>query len=165
MHMDGKTLQQHQVFMKARLSRDPPSWEEYVRALASQFGDCVFDDSMGELTSLKQKGSIQDYQDQFKEFLNRVKLTESYVVSYFLSGLKEEMQLSVKMFMPRTIQHAKTLARLEETKILNALRKIKTFQKFEKSPRNFQGNKSQLALFPTSEPILSGTHKKNPLKS
>lgn len=59
----------------------------------------VFDDSKGELMRLKQKGSVQDYQDQFEE------LPESYAASCFLSGLKEELQLSVRMFMPTTLQH------------------------------------------------------------
>ncbi|XP_071923237.1 uncharacterized protein [Coffea arabica] len=54
MHLERKALQWPQVFMKGRISRDPPSWEEYVRALGSRFGDCLYDDPMGDLKSLKQ---------------------------------------------------------------------------------------------------------------
>lgn len=37
MHMEGRALQWHQVFSKSRFTSDVPSWEDYVRNLASQF--------------------------------------------------------------------------------------------------------------------------------
>lgn len=70
MHLEGKALQWHQVFMKGRNSRDPPSWEEYVRALGSRFGDCLYDDPMGDLKSLKQNRTVKEYQESFEELLN-----------------------------------------------------------------------------------------------
>ncbi|XP_071913952.1 uncharacterized protein [Coffea arabica] len=120
MHLEDKALQWHQVFMKARISRDPPSWEEYVRALGARFGDCLYDDPMGDLKSLKQTRTVKEYQDSFEELLNRVALPEQYAVSCFIRGLREEIQLSVRMFMPRDLQHAVGLAKIEEAKILNA---------------------------------------------
>ena len=69
-----------------------------------------------------------EYQEQFEELLNRVDLPEDYATSYFLSGLKTEIQLAVRMFMPKTLQHARTLAKPEEAKMLTQQRKgvIKT---------------------------------------
>lgn len=60
---------------------------------------------------------MQEFQDSFEELLNRVELPESYAISCFLSGLKEEIQLAVRMFMPKTLSHTYCLAKLEELKI------------------------------------------------
>ena len=53
----------------------------------------------------------------FEEFLNKVDLPEDYATSCFLSGLKPEIQLTVRMFMPKNVQHARILAKIEEAKI------------------------------------------------
>ncbi|GAB2220955.1 hypothetical protein Droror1_Dr00012115, partial [Drosera rotundifolia] len=55
-----------------------PLWEEYAR----------------ELKLSRQEGTVQGYHDMFDSLLNRVKLIEEYVVSHFVSGLKEEIQWS-----------------------------------------------------------------------
>lgn len=123
MHFEGKALQWHQIFMKSKMSGDPPRWEEYVRTLASRFSDCIFDEPMGELMSLRLKGTIQAYREQFEELLSILELLENYTVSCFLSGLKEEIQLSVHIFLPKTLQHARTLAKLDKSKILNSFKK------------------------------------------
>ena len=117
MNLEGKALQWHQIFMRSRLTREIPAWEEYVRELSSRFGDSLYDDPMGELKSLKQSGSVQEYHDLFEELLNRVDLPEDYATSCFVSGLKPEIQLTVRMFMPRNVQHARTLAKIEEAKV------------------------------------------------
>ncbi|XP_071905722.1 uncharacterized protein [Coffea arabica] len=116
MNLEGKALQWHQIFMKSRLTREAPLWEEYVKELSSRFGDSLYDDPMGELKSLKQTGSVQEYHDLFEELLNRVDLPEDYATSCFISGLKPDIQLSVRMFMPKNICHARILARMEEAK-------------------------------------------------
>ena len=112
-------------FMKARISRHPPSWEEYVRALGSRFGDSLYDDPMGDLKSLKQIRSVKEYQELFEKLLNRVDLPEQYIVSCFIRGLKEEIQLAKRMFVPHDLQHAVGLPKIEEARILNAWKQRK----------------------------------------
>ena len=41
-----------------------------------------------------------------------------YATSYFLSGLKLEIQLTIRMFMPKNVQHAIILSKIEEAKML-----------------------------------------------
>nr|XP_027126014.1 uncharacterized protein LOC113742375 [Coffea arabica] len=118
MNLEGKALQWHQIFMRSRLTREIPAWEEYIRELSSRFGDSLYDDPMGELKSLKQSGTVQEYHDLFEELLNRVELPEDYATSCFMSGLKPEIQLSVRMFMPKNVQHPRTLAKIVEAKVL-----------------------------------------------
>nr|CAD1832891.1 unnamed protein product [Ananas comosus var. bracteatus] len=55
-----------------------------------------------------------EYQDKFDALLNRVVLTEEYAISCFLSGLKDEIQIPVRMFQPRSLQRALSLAKLQE---------------------------------------------------
>ncbi|KAL0324846.1 UNVERIFIED_CONTAM: hypothetical protein Scaly_1641400 [Sesamum calycinum] len=90
-HLEGRALQWHQVYMKSRLTREVPNWEEYVRALYDRFGTQLYDDPMAELMNLKQVGTVQDYLDKFDELLNRVDLLEAYVVSCLLAGLRSDI--------------------------------------------------------------------------
>ena len=102
MNLEGKALQWHQILLRSRVTRDLPAWEEYIKEMASRFGGCLYDDPMGELKALKQEGSVLEYQEQFEELLNRVDLPEDYATSCFISGLKTEIQLAVRMFKPKT---------------------------------------------------------------
>ena len=77
------------------------------------------------LKSLKQIRSVKEYQESFEELLNRVDLPEQYAVSCFIRGLKEEIQLAKRMFVPRVLQHAVGLPKIEEARILNALKQGK----------------------------------------
>ena len=79
---------------------------------------------MGDLKSLKQTRAVKKYQESFEELLNRVELPEQYVVSCFIRGLKEEIQLAVRMFMPRDLQHAVGLVKIE-AQILSAWKQSK----------------------------------------
>ncbi|KAG8362935.1 hypothetical protein BUALT_BualtUnG0022100 [Buddleja alternifolia] len=54
LHLEGKALQWHQIFMQTHLTRELPNWEEYVRALSDGFGVFLYDDPMVELMNLKQ---------------------------------------------------------------------------------------------------------------
>lgn len=111
-HLEGKALQWHQIYIKSRLTRSHPTWEEYVSALNTRFGADLYDNPMAELKFLKQMGSTMEYQDKFDVLLNRVELPEEYAVSCFLRGQKDEIQISVRMFQPRTLQKALSLAKL-----------------------------------------------------
>ena len=86
--------------------------------MSSRFGDYLYNNPMSELMSLTQRGMVRKYQEVLEELLNRLKLSKDYVVNCFLSGLKEEIQLAVRMFMPKSLHHAQSLAIMEEAKPL-----------------------------------------------
>nr|DAD20694.1 TPA_asm: hypothetical protein HUJ06_022157 [Nelumbo nucifera] len=94
-HLEGKALQWHHTLM-------------------NRFGP-AFDDSMSELMSLKQSGSVVEYMEQFENILTRVELTEEYKIICFITGLEYETQMHVRMFHPTIIQHATNLAKLFES--------------------------------------------------
>ncbi|KAG8384286.1 hypothetical protein BUALT_Bualt04G0102600 [Buddleja alternifolia] len=113
-HLEGKALQWHQMFMKGRLTRQVPNWEEYIRALSDRFGQLVYDDPMSELVNLKQVGNVQHYLDKFDEIVNCLELPDQYALSCFLGGLKSEISVNVRMFGPKSLQEAISLAKLQE---------------------------------------------------
>ncbi|KAG8363657.1 hypothetical protein BUALT_Bualt19G0045300 [Buddleja alternifolia] len=117
-HLEGKALQWHQMYMKGRLTREIPNWEKYVRALNDRFGALIYDDPMSELVNLKQLGTIQQYLDRFDEIVNCLDLPDYYALSCFLGGLKSEISVNVRMFRPKPLQEAISLSKLQEQAIL-----------------------------------------------
>ena len=102
-NLEGRALQWHQNWTKFKKSDEVVTWESYVQKLEGHFGDHNGQDPMSELLSFKQTGKVSDYHDQFEALLGRVQLNETYVVSFFLSGLKNAIQQPVKRFMPKTL--------------------------------------------------------------
>ncbi|KAG8390797.1 hypothetical protein BUALT_Bualt01G0120900 [Buddleja alternifolia] len=90
-HLEGKALQWHQMYMKGRLTREIPNWEEYVRVLNDRFGALIYDDPI---------------------------LPYHYALSCFLGGLKSEISVNVRMFRPKSLQEAISLSKLQEQAIL-----------------------------------------------
>ncbi|GJY27777.1 retrotransposon protein, putative, ty1-copia subclass [Tanacetum coccineum] len=75
------------------------TWELYEKEILRRFGD-VYDDLLVELKILKQSGDVQSYQDKFEMLQNKVDLTEPHAVSIFMTGLKSEIGIPLRMFMP-----------------------------------------------------------------
>lgn len=59
-------------------------------------------------------GSLQQYMEEFDVLYCKSGLNEDQVVCHFLGGLKEEIELSVKIFKPTSLQLAFALARVHE---------------------------------------------------
>ena len=77
------------------------SWEAFVKSLHVRFGTTAYDDPMETLTRLRQVGLVVHYKGQYESLSNRVKeLSENHKLGCFLSGLKEEIRVLVKMFNP-----------------------------------------------------------------
>lgn len=62
---------------------------------------------------LRQITTVEEYKSQFEALANRVRgLNESHKLSFFLSGLKDEIRLMVRMLSPSNIHIAYGLARM-----------------------------------------------------
>ncbi|XP_028056715.1 uncharacterized protein LOC114260736 [Camellia sinensis] len=73
---------------------------------------------MGNLTKLKQTTTVRAYQEQFEVLANKTQNhPETFFISCFISGLKDEIQPGVLMFKPTSITQAIGLAKLQETSI------------------------------------------------
>ncbi|KAF5462657.1 hypothetical protein F2P56_018645 [Juglans regia] len=111
-HMEGPSLVWFQDLEESGTIQD---WEGFTKALLVRFGPSAYDDPMEYLTRLKQTGSVEDYKTSFEGLSNRLKkLSEDYKLSCFLSGLKDEIRLPVRMFGPKNLLTAYSLAKIQE---------------------------------------------------
>ncbi|RVW97594.1 Transposon Ty3-G Gag-Pol polyprotein [Vitis vinifera] len=129
LHLEGKAIQWHQGYIKTRGNEAYLDWSEYVIALNARFGQHVFDDPIANLRNLRQTGSLQSYMDEFDELYPRADIKESHALSFFLSGLIDELQMPVRMFKPQTLADAYSLARLQEIAVAALQNKPKPVSK------------------------------------
>jgi hypothetical protein len=91
------------------------NWHEFVRVVQIRFGPTNYDDPMEMLTKLKQTHTITAYKSQFESTSNKVRdLSELHKLSCFMSGMKDEIRLAVKMQGPRNLGEAYPLAKIQE---------------------------------------------------
>lgn len=92
-----------------------PNWSKFTEVINTRFGPMEYEDYAESLAKLKQTGSLRDYQKEFEKLSNHVTgLPESFLVSWLIGGLKDEIRVEVKMFKPTSLMAAIGLARLEE---------------------------------------------------
>lgn len=110
--MEGQALIWFQVLEK---SGGLKGWEEFAQALITRFGTDSSDDPMETLTMLKQTGTMEEYKCKFEALSSRLRgLSESYKLSCFLSGLRDDIRLPVRMFKPDNLLTAYSLAKIQE---------------------------------------------------
>ncbi|XP_019462912.1 PREDICTED: uncharacterized protein LOC109361830 [Lupinus angustifolius] len=113
MHFEGKALKRHHAYVKSSWTNSLPSWNEYVNILVERFGD-LCDDPMADLMKLRHKGTINDYHEEFDAIITRLDLPTEYTLSCFLGGLRNDIQMMVRMFQPPTVRKGFALAKLYE---------------------------------------------------
>ncbi|XP_057987571.1 uncharacterized protein LOC131171457 [Hevea brasiliensis] len=75
------------------------------------------EDPLEDLKNLKQEFTLQDYWNSLNQLYSKARIQEEKALNFFLSGLVDELQLVVKMFKPRTLSEAYSLARLQEVTV------------------------------------------------
>ncbi|CAL9213941.1 unnamed protein product, partial [Arabidopsis halleri] len=88
-------------------------WWSYKLLLQVRYNKHV-DDSIAELQQLHETEGIEEYHEKFELIKSRVKLSEAYLVSVYLAGLRSDTQVNVRMFQPQTIQQCFSIGRLYE---------------------------------------------------
>ena len=92
-YMDGRALAWFQWLQK---NHQISSWPLFLDALRSRFGPSEYRDLQGELSKLSQVGTVDDYLAKFEELSNQVSgVFESFLQSYFESGLKSEIKKEI----------------------------------------------------------------------
>lgn len=66
---------------------------------------------------LKQEGSVREYYDAFVPFSRKEGWNDSCAMGVFVWGLQPEIERSVKLFKPKTLREAYSLAILKEVTI------------------------------------------------
>ncbi|XP_026398913.1 uncharacterized protein LOC113294751 [Papaver somniferum] len=159
MYLEGKV---DIWFQDYQIGKPLITWDDFVRDICLRFQELGHDDVVGEFNKLSKLGSVLDYQEVFEDLkalmlAKNPYLTEAYFTSSFISGLKDELQLHVQMFSPKSLSNAVYLARMQEALLENAARKKKFH--YRPPPLSVPTNYSQRQ--PTS-PVTSPTnHSRN----
>jgi hypothetical protein len=114
-HLEGEAQLLYQLFKE---SEEQVSWETLKNGLHVRHGPTQFDDFFGDLTKLRQTGTVREYQGEYERLLSRAGcLSLTQQVSGFISGLKESIRPEVQASRPPTLTAAVGLARLYETRL------------------------------------------------
>jgi hypothetical protein len=115
-HMEGKALS---WFQSLHNTHNLSSWNEFLVAIQVRFGKGSYDDSMETLSKLKQTGLVEEDKTQFELLAKRVlRLIDSYKLSMFWGGLRDDIRLPVRMSNPKKLNDVYALARIREECIL-----------------------------------------------
>ncbi|KAG7559778.1 Aspartic peptidase domain superfamily [Arabidopsis thaliana x Arabidopsis arenosa] len=114
LHFDGRASTWHQSLMQEPknhgLLRD---WESYKLQVKERFED-VMEDPIAELKQLQETTGITENHEKFERIKTRVALSEEYLVSAYLAGLRLETQMHIRMFDPKSVRQCLMLGRLYE---------------------------------------------------
>ena len=98
-----------------------------MEALLIRFGLSAYEDPMEALTRLRQTSNVIGYKGQFKALSNRIRdLSENHKLSCFLSGLRDEIRLPIKMLNPKTLNEAFGLAKIQEEYVMSSKKFLKS---------------------------------------
>ncbi|KAG7543003.1 Retrotransposon gag domain [Arabidopsis thaliana x Arabidopsis arenosa] len=114
-HFDDLAATWHQWILQSVLWKHVRhDWVTYKMLLQGRFKELEVDPIV-ELKKLQETDGIEDFHKKFELIKSQVNLSEAYLVSVYLAGLRPDTQLNVRMFQPQTIQHCFMLGRLYET--------------------------------------------------
>ena len=87
--------------------------------MSERFGLIGSRDVVEEFNKLQSKGTVEEYQEKFEELKTKMliknsQLNESYFISNFISGLKEQVKPMVKISKPDTLSKVFEIAKLQE---------------------------------------------------
>lgn len=114
LHFDGHASTFYQSLVQSTYGGNLNiSWDSYKMLLKDRFED-VLDDPIAELKQLQETSGIVDYHEKFELIKTRVNLSEEYLVSAYLAGLRIDTQMHVRMFQPHSVRQCLLLGRLYE---------------------------------------------------
>jgi|UniRef100_A0A2N9E1U6 hypothetical protein len=117
-------------------------WDNFTRAIQLRFRPPSYDDPMGLLIKLKHVNSIEEYKGLFESLSNRIRnMSSMHKLSCFMSGLKDEVRLAIKMQGLRTLGEAYALAKIQEQYLANV--KGSTRPSYEANKNNWEQYSSQ----------------------
>ncbi|KAL4369229.1 hypothetical protein GQ457_05G012890 [Hibiscus cannabinus] len=140
---DGYIMQKHHL-----------TWHEFTADLCHRFCDKNQWDVIEEFNKLCQSSTVEEYQEKFEELKplmlqQNSHLPETYFVSSFISGLKEEIRHKVKIHEPTTLADAYRKAQLYELSLEVESRKFKAPLRFNNTFMNNRISTQQSSLQPT----------------
>lgn len=113
-HLEDKALHWFKSYIGIREKGKALQRSKFVEALVARFGDQLFEDPIAELKKLQQVSSLQTYLEEFDLKLCETNLSEAQAISYFLGGLREEVEIAVRVLKPTSLKEAYALAKVQD---------------------------------------------------
>ncbi|XP_042044219.1 uncharacterized protein LOC121789968 [Salvia splendens] len=154
-HLEGKALQWHRGFFTLHGDETYIDCRYYISCLAARFGAHAFEDPLADLRNLKQKGTLQSYMDTFDELYPRAGIREDQALSFFLSGLIDELQMPVRMFRPKGLAEAYSLAKLQDLTVKALGIKPKGLQSNVYTNSSYYSSSKPMAVTSTNKPVVN----------
>jgi hypothetical protein len=97
--MEGPTIHWFNLLME---TEDELSWEKLKRALIARYGGRRLENPFEELSTLRQKGTVEEFVEAFELLSSQVgRLPEEQYLGYFMSGLQPQIRRRVRTLNPR----------------------------------------------------------------
>ena len=118
-HLEGEANQWWQWLRRAYQEEDRVvTWELFEEELWARFGPTECEDFDEALSKVRQIGSLRDYQKEFERLGNRVHgWSQKALVGSFMGGLRSEISETIRMFKPKTLKEATSLARMKDEQL------------------------------------------------
>lgn len=118
-HLEGEANQWWQWMRRAyEEERRLVTWKIFVEELWARFGPTECEDFDEALSRVRQTGSLREYQKEFERLGNRVHgWSQKALVGTFMGGLKPEISEEIRMFRPKTLKEAISLARMKDEQL------------------------------------------------
>ncbi|KAH9658539.1 hypothetical protein KPL70_023536 [Citrus sinensis] len=118
-HLEGEANQWWQWMRRAyEEEKRPVTWKIFVEELWARFGPTECEDFDEALSRVRQTRSLREYQKEFERLGNQVHgWSQKALVGTFMGGLKPEIAEDIRMFKPRTLKEAISLARIKDDQI------------------------------------------------
>ncbi|GJT57819.1 retrotransposon gag domain, retroviral aspartyl protease [Tanacetum coccineum] len=115
MHLEGDALD---LYSWMSAEHEIIYWEELINVLQKHFGPPEFQNPDEYLCSIKQTGYVHEYRQEFAQRSTRISNWPDHcLLGVFLNGLKDELKADVRIYKPRTVYKAMSLALEFESKI------------------------------------------------
>ncbi|KAL5582355.1 hypothetical protein UlMin_014797 [Ulmus minor] len=118
-HLEGEANQWWQWLRRAYQEEDRlVTWELFEEELWARFGLTECEDFDEALSKVRQIGSLRDYQKEFERLGNRVHgWSQKALVGSFMGGLRSEISETIRMFKPKSLKEATSLARMKDEQL------------------------------------------------
>ncbi|WVZ58303.1 LOW QUALITY PROTEIN: hypothetical protein U9M48_008586, partial [Paspalum notatum var. saurae] len=158
-------------------------WDHLCSLVFTRFDKNQYQLQLRQLDSLKQTGSVQEYQERFEQLSHGILLynaayDETYFVTRFLGGLREDIRAPIALHRPKDVDTASALALLQEEELENVKKKTVqkgdskdfskfgqkwTAEKFKSTPRKEESTKVEKDPFDEKLSALKAFRKANGL--
>jgi len=145
-HLQGEANQWWQWLRRSYKEEDREvTWDIFQEELWARFGPTECEDFDEALSKVKQEGSLREYQKEFERLGNRVHgWPQKALVGTFMGGLKLEIADGIRMFKPKSLKEASSLARMRDEQLNHQRRSMRPIHRTSagyqshRTPADFQ---------------------------